>query len=108
MAAQMFTIFSYVLASDIGMAPCVHGGLLSLALCKVGIRKAVGKKKGIGDVLVGLWKSRRGHAQYIRYIAIVSRITTLEQYYAVNSIYFSRRDCIYVWCDGGLVVCSTI
>ena len=37
--ASMFTIFSYVLAKDFGMAPCVQDGRLSLALCKVQGRK---------------------------------------------------------------------
>ena len=57
------TIYSYVLAKDIGMAPCVSDGMLSLALCKVGIRQAVGNKNKVGDVLVGLWKSQRGQPQ---------------------------------------------
>ena len=98
-----FKTFSYVLEKDYGMAPCVHDGLLSLALCKVGIRQAIDKKKGVGDVLVGLWKSQQGQSQYIRYIAIVALIITLEQYYAPNSIYRKRPDCIYAWRDGEMI-----
>ena len=97
------TIYSYVLVKDTGMAPCVRDGMLSLALCKVGIRQVVGKKNKFGDVLVGLWPSHKGQPQYIRYIAIVSHIITLEEYYAPNSIDRKRKDCIYEWADGKLL-----
>lgn len=45
----MSRVWRYVLAADNGMAPCVHGGLLSLACCKPGIRKAA----QTGDWVIG-------------------------------------------------------
>ena len=62
-----------------------------------------GRRTKSATSLVGLWKSQRGQPQYIRYIAIVSHIITLEEYYAPNSIYRKRKDCIYEWVDGEMV-----
>ena len=101
--ATYFTIFTYVLAKHYGVAPCVHNGRLSLALCKVAIRQTTGKKNGVGDVLVGLRKSQRGQPQYTHYIAIVSHIVTLEEFYAENSKYRGRPDCICAWRDGEMM-----
>ena len=101
---SMFTIFTYVLAKHDGMAPCVQGGLLSLALCKPKVRKGIKQKNGAGDALVGLRQgSRRGKTQKIHYIAIVSQIVALAQYYAPNSKLRVRDGCIYVFSDGEMI-----
>ena len=100
------TIYTYVLAKHYNMAPCISNGLLTLALCKNKIRTAVGEKAngaGVGDKLVGLWWSHKDQVQYIRFIAVVCAIITLEEYYAVGSIYRSRPDCIYTWQDGTMI-----
>ena len=63
---SMFTIFTYVLAKHDGMAPCVQGGLLSLALCKPKVRKGIENKNGVGDALVGLRQGSRRAGKHKR------------------------------------------
>ena len=85
MAALMFTISSYVIASDSGMAPCIQNGLLTLALCKPILRTSIGKRNGVGDVLAGILPgSPRGQPQYIGFLAIGKLLVTPALFYAPN------------------------
>ena len=97
------TIYTYVLKSHFNVAPCDQHNLPTLALCKPKIRERIGEKNGIGDVLVGMWQSQHNQTQQCtHYIAIASTIVPLEEYYADDSKYRSRHDCIYVMCDGAM------
>lgn len=63
--------FSYILTTDIGMAPCEHDGVLSLALCKPSIRN----KMKIGDFVVGFAsKAQIGTVGMIKYVAKVTDV----------------------------------
>ena len=106
MEAQMeVTISSYVIASDTGMAPCIQDDLLTLALCKPILRTSIGKRNGVGDVVAGILPgSPRGQPQYIGFLAIVKLCATPALYYAPNSVYRHRRDCIYRSGDDGELI----
>lgn len=47
----MHKVFSYVVATDVGVAPNVDGGVCTVCLCKPEIRR----NAVVGDWIVGLW-----------------------------------------------------
>ena len=47
----MHKVFSYVVATDTGVAPNVDGGVCTVCLCKPEIRR----NAVVGDWIVGLW-----------------------------------------------------
>jgi hypothetical protein len=89
-----YRIFVYKMTTDNGGAPCVQGGLLSLAICKPMIRR----KAKVGDWVIGLGGMKLGEG--IIYVARVTG-TAGSEYYQVRE--FARRpDCIYHFRDDGL------
>jgi hypothetical protein len=80
------------------MAPCDQDGVLSLAVCKVGIRKTA----KVGDWLLGtLPKDVHSEPGLLYYVAKIGDIQTREEYYSSPE---ERRDKIYrVETDGSLV-----
>lgn len=87
-------MYVYKLTVDNGGAPCVSKGLLSLAICKPMIRKSAPKNSWIfgfaGDELRKTHPNNR-----LIYVAQVNDIVPGCHYYADNSEYRERADCIY-------------
>ena len=88
--------YFYKLSTDNGGAPCVHRGLLSLAICKGQIR-ATAKE---GDWIFG-FGGRGTIGERLIYIAQVTEKLPKGRYYAKPK-YQRRLDCIYEWHDGEL------
>src|SRR5690606_801010 len=82
------SIFIYKMVTDNGGAPCVHRGVLSLAICKPKIRKTAGTH----DVIIGFGGRRLGNR--LIYVARVTEKLCDGQYYR-KSKYRKRPDCIY-------------
>ena len=106
-------IYAYRLAADSGSAPCIYDlvgtptGLLTLVCCKGGqirqgkeinwgMRHIIGKKhtKEIADGLVavyvmGIYKNK------LLYIAEITKVLSMRDYFAPNSPYKKRHDYIY-------------
>lgn len=88
--------YLYKMTSDYGAAPCVCGGVLSLAICKPRIRSAAGKD----DVVIGFAGMTLGDGAYAGRIIYIAKITEkLEcgDYYRANGVYVNRCDQIYEW-----------
>ena len=107
------TIYAYRLTFDTGNAPCIFDldgkptGILTLACCKggqirksgpvyTGLRHTIGKNhrdeiaNGQHKVyLLGIFKNE------LLYFAQVTEIITMSEYFATNSQYRTRLDCIY-------------
>jgi hypothetical protein len=83
-------IYFYKLTADNGGAPCVKGGLLSLAICKPMIR---GRAKE-GDIIFGFAASSLHRDNRLLFAARVTD-TLLNGVYYKNSRYAQRGDCIY-------------
>ncbi len=81
-------IYYYILSYDGGIAPCIDGGLLTLAICKPGIRR----KASRGDWLIGFSPKEMGWT--LSFIAKVSDKIRGDEYYGSGS-YDGRSDCIY-------------
>jgi hypothetical protein len=86
----MGRIYFYKLMVDAGAAPCVRGGILSLAICKPMIRS--GAK--VGDLMFGFMASSRDPRNRLIYAALVTKKLTNGEYYKSDK-YSSRNDCIY-------------
>jgi hypothetical protein len=81
-------IYIYKIVADNGGAPCVAGGLLSLALCKPKIRKTAGK----GSLVFGF--GGKEYDERLIYIALVTDKLEGQSYYRRRE-YARRPDCIY-------------
>jgi hypothetical protein len=82
--------FVYKLVTDNGGAPCVHGGILSLAICKPKIRTTA----ATGDWIFGFGGKRLGGR--LIYIARVTEVVAGHVYYR-DARYRRRPDCIDRW-----------
>ncbi len=91
----MSRIYLYKLTADNGGAPCVARGLLTLCICKPGIRSTA----RIGDVLIGVAANSLYADNRLIYVA---RITDklIDGEYFKDSRYRNREDYIYDWHDG--------
>ena len=87
-------IFVYKMTADNGGAPCVYGGILSLAICKPMIRR----KAKEGDWIIGLGGKNLGEG--IIYVAHVTG-TAGNEYYQDRQ-FVRRPDCVYHFRGGGL------
>lgn len=84
-------LYSYLLTTDNGGAPCVEKNLFSLAICKPKIRRY----STVGDIIVGIsGKSMKldGKNNRIIFIAFVTNILSIKNY-AIK--YPDRSDSIY-------------
>ena len=94
----LHSIFCYIITHDTNLAPCVHNGVLTLALCKPAIRR----EAEVGDVIVAF---ASGDAQdpvgRIAYVISVGKTYKFEKYMAKDDgsrklrpdmIYRRRRD----------------
>jgi hypothetical protein len=87
--------FFYKLTCDDGGAPCVEGGLLSLAICKPILRQ----NAQAGDWIFGFAANSVDPGNRLLYIAEVSEVVPGRQYYS-DGRYSQRPDCIYTWRAG--------
>jgi hypothetical protein len=85
-------IFFYKLAHDTGAAPCVHRGLLSLAICKPRIRCGA----EVNDLIFGFGANslRPRNRNRLIYVARITQKLAVGEYYKGKK-YISRDDCIY-------------
>jgi len=93
-------IYLYKLTSDDGGAPCVHDGLLTLAICKPMIRSAA----RIGDLIFGfaanrMYPSWRATDNHLIYVARVEERLAGQDYYG-EPRFASRTDCVYELVEG--------
>jgi hypothetical protein len=79
-------LYSYILACDVGGAPCVENGCLTIAICKQVMRK----NAHVGDTIVGISGYKLGKIKKIIFIATITRMMTMVQYGDCN-----RSDSIY-------------
>lgn len=91
----MSRLYVYKVRYDDGTAPCVERGLLSLALCKPGIRATA----RVGDTLIGFAAKSMCADQRLVYAAVVTERLADGAYYR-EARWRSRLDCIYAWRDG--------
>jgi hypothetical protein len=81
-------IYVYKMVTDNGGAPCVWGGLLSLAICKPKIRGSAEKN----DLVFGFGGKR--YDEKLIYIAKITNKPETGEYYQKRE-YSRRPDCIY-------------
>jgi hypothetical protein len=81
-------IYVYKVVADVGGAPCVWRGMLSLAICKPMIRKCAGE----GALIFGFGGKEYG--ERLIYIAEVTEKPECGDYYRKPQ-YAKRPDCIY-------------
>ncbi len=91
----MQRIYFYKLTTDNGGAPCVRGGLLSLAICKPMIRNTAEP----GDLIFGFAANSLHSDNRLIYIAVVTGKVKNGGYYA-GKRFVDRGDCIYEWRTG--------
>lgn len=80
---------------DAGAAPCVHRGLLSLAICKPTIRKVAQE----GDVIFGFTANSLDRRNRLIYAARITKKLSNGRYYRERK-YAGRGDCIYQYQSG--------
>lgn len=86
-------LFVYKLTGDDGGAPCVYKNMLSLCICKPGIRVSAGENSWI----VGFGgKSVPDLSNRLIYITQVTKILSAGDYFKKTE-YADRPDCIYKW-----------
>jgi hypothetical protein len=93
-------IFVYKMTTDNGGAPCIHKGILSLAICKPKIRVGAAK----GDWIIGVGGKRLGDG--VIYVARVGEAIGIE-YYSRRE-FATRPDCIYRRTGNGELVRKAI
>lgn len=76
------------MTTDNGGAPCVHRGILSLAICKPEIRRTADE----GDLVFG-FGAKRLHSRLI-YAAFITEKPAIGDYHRKRK-YWGRPDCIY-------------
>lgn len=91
-------VFIYRMTADAGGAPCVHGGLISLCICKPRIRTSPSANRG--DYIIGMGGTTNPKLSgRLIYIMQVKDCIDGKDYYKPNGNYWNRPDCIYEW-DG--------
>ncbi|HQJ98837.1 MAG TPA: hypothetical protein PLB30_09925, partial [Thermoleophilia bacterium] len=88
-------IYLYKLTTDVGQAPCVQDGLLTLAICKPMIRTTA----QVGDLVFGFAANRmnpggRVTDNHLIYIARVDARLSGRDYYG-GAEFAERMDCVY-------------
>jgi Nucleotide modification associated domain 2 len=91
-------IYFYKLTADSGGAPCVKGGLLSLAICKPMLRGTA----EIGDLIFGFAANSLHRDNRLLFVARVTNTLRNGGYYK-DSRYAQRGDCIYRFRTGRFV-----
>jgi hypothetical protein len=91
---QVSRIYIYKLTVDDGGAPCIEGGMLSLAICKPAIRATARPD----NIILGFAANSLYVDNCLVYAANVTRHLDARRYF-LESRYATRADCIYGW-DG--------
>ena len=73
----MTKLYSYVVASDTGLAPNPFHSFCTLALCKPQVRKAA----EVGDWVIGTGSKRNGRDGFLVYAMRVTEILTFNEYW---------------------------
>ncbi len=94
--SEMSRLYIYKMTNDGGGAPCVHKGVLSLAICKPQIRSSA----KVGDWVIGIGGKELGGK--LIYIAEVTKCEGGLSYYRKTE-YTDRPDCIYELAANGAV-----
>jgi hypothetical protein len=89
-------IYRYILETDDGMAPCVDGGLLTLATCKPVIRRVARPDDWVLGFLPG--SESRGM------VAWAARVDRKVEQGAFGREFRGRSDAVYPWDDEGNIV----
>ena len=79
-------IFSYILAFDTGVAPCIDNNIFTLGICKPTIRRCA----NIGDYIIAFYPKCKNNT--IAYICKITNIFNYKDYYINHN---NRLDCIY-------------
>jgi len=82
-------LYSYILATDNGGAPCVENDCLTISICKPKLRQ----KARIGDIIVGVSGYKLGKEKRIMFIAKITKNITMEKY--GEDKYSHRSDSIF-------------
>jgi hypothetical protein len=69
-------LYSYILACDVGGAPCAEDGCLTIAICKQVMRR----NAKVGDTIVGISGYKLGKKKKIIFIATITKMVTMEEY----------------------------
>jgi hypothetical protein len=91
-------VYFYKLTADNGGAPCIDGGLLSLAICKPMIRSGAEE----GDLIFGFAANSLSGDNRIIYVARVTKTLPDGRYYK-DARYVKRGDCIYAFKSGRFI-----
>ncbi|HKE49144.1 MAG TPA: hypothetical protein VKB52_13855 [Rhodanobacteraceae bacterium] len=91
----MSRLYVYKIRYDDGTAPCVEGGLLSLALCKPAIRATA----AVGDTIVAFAAKSMCRDQRLVFAAEVTAKIADGAYYRAAA-WRHRRDAVYCWRGG--------
>jgi len=67
-------LYSYILRCDVGGAPCVEDGCLTIAICKQVIRRVA----KVGDTIMGISPKEMGNK--IIFIATITKMVTMKEY----------------------------
>ncbi len=92
----MPSYYFYKMTVDDGGAPCVEHGLLSLAICKPGIRSSAVE----GDFIIGFAANSLSRDNRLIYIAKINEPKLINGDYFKPGQYRNRSDCIYDWNNG--------
>ena len=90
----MTKVYIYKLTTDNGGAPCISGGILSLAICKPAVRSTARRD----NIVLGFAANPLYTNNCLVYMARVTRNLAGREYFSEPQ-YASRPDCIYRW-DG--------
>jgi len=88
-------IYIYKMIVDIGAAPCVWDGVLSLAICKPKIRAKARKN----DIILGFAANSLSRRNRLIYMAKVTKPVSGRKYFSTRQ-YQNRPDCIYQFQQG--------
>jgi hypothetical protein len=91
---EVSRVYIYKLTVDDGGAPCIQGGMLSLAICKPAIRATACPD----NIILGFAANSLYVNNCLVYAANVTRHLDAREYFS-ESRYATRADCIYRW-DG--------
>lgn len=95
-------LYTYILTHDNGKSPCYTAGEFSLACCKPQIRRSILKdyKEKIETnqakvYVAGIKRDKKDKKPFIVYLAKITKVLTLQEYYDGNGEYIHRDDCHY-------------
>lgn len=99
----MRKLYSYIITADNGISPCYDDNIYTLACCKPQIRRMIYSlykdeiNSDNSDIWVmGVRRDRENNNRpFIVYLANITKVIKLEDYYNNSGIYASRKDCKY-------------